>query len=212
MITLKPLSEICDKISNLKFETATGCRYNTILANKLCDTPIQIGNVYIRVNKSNYTKTFYASPYMAHYWCVDDSADNTTIYDSLDDLKKFVMDYFMNDSNQQFLLGNVTFLNKEYNNIKITEISGLNWQNKTRKEFVDYISKTFKDSDIDLIYVTELTYDYFKKDRFLSQANLDKEFDACYEVISNWLDSKDLSKQLYISDSDMPQIEIEYHK
>jgi hypothetical protein len=210
MVKFNPLSNVCPEVSNLMFEKPNGCRHKAILANKLCDLPIQMGNVYFRINNSKYNSAFYECMYFEHYWCVEDKGSDTIIYDSLEELKRACVNYMSTSVENMILSKNVTFLKKEVSNIKVTEISGEKWIGRKPNEFLDYLAKTFRNSNVDLIYVTDLMHDYVDPSKFMSKINQDNEYNVMYDTIGKWLDGLDLSSPMYIGEEDHIGVEMEW--
>jgi hypothetical protein len=135
---------------------------------------------------------------------------STNVCDSLEELKRACVNYMSTSVENMILSKNVTFLKKEVSNIKVTEISGEKWIGRKPNEFLDYLAKTFRNSNVDLIYVTDLMHDYVDPSKFMSKINQDNEYNVMYDTIGKWLDGLDLSSPMYIGEEDHIGVEMEW--
>jgi hypothetical protein len=183
---LKTISSVCPANDNLVFDTAVGCKYRAILAHKQCDIPIQMGTIWVRVGRE------YIAPYQDHYWCVEDTDTGTIIYDTISELQRFFKDTFVEMGGYKPTIVNKTpFLNKDNEDIKILEISGEKWIGKHPQQFMNWLGKTYRDSNYDIIYVADLMQDFRNPHRFSTMADMELEFEGMYNNLSNWLDVND---------------------
>ena len=180
---LKTISSVCPANDNLVFDAAVGCKYRAILANQQCDTPIQMGTIWARVDKG------YMALYYDHYWCVEDTDNGTIIYDTPIELQRFFKEHFIDGNRFKSTIVNHTpFVNKDIDTMNVLEISGEDWINKTPYQFEKWLDKTYRDSKYDLIYVADLMYAYNNPNRFSTMGEMESEFNKMYITLSKWLE------------------------